>query len=316
MIIPIILLILGFALLLLGADWLVRGGSSLAKRFNVPEIVIGLTVVAFGTSMPELMVNLMSRLKGVTDITFGDAIGSNNFNILIILGITALLCPLVVKKATIWKEIPFALFVALLVMFLANDQWLNPRAIDMLSRWDGIIMLAFFGLFLIYTVHLSKTGAIEASNVKVYSLFLTIGFIVTGIVGLIAGGKVVITQAVIIAEQFGVSQKVIGLTIVAAGTSLPELATSVVAALKKHPDIAIGNIVGSNIFNLLFILGISSTISPLPYKIAFNQDFTLMLVATTLLFVYMFIPKKHRLDRWQGLLFILIYVGYCVYFLK
>ncbi len=316
MLIPIIYLILGFVLLILGADGLVRGASSLAKRINVPEIAIGLTVVAFGTSTPELIVNIFSSIKGASDIAFGNIIGSNNFNILIILGISAMICPLDVKKSTIWKEIPFALFVAILCLLLVNNKWFNPNAIDLLSRLDGLLMLGFFGLFLLYTLHLSKTGAITASNVKIYSLLLTIGLIVAGFVGLIFGGDLVVKQAIIIAKQFGISEKVIALTIVAAGTSLPELATSAVAAFKKHPDIAIGNIVGSNIFNLLLILGVSALINPPLYKTSFNIDFYLMIFSTALLFAYMFIARKHRLDRWQGVLFILIYVVYVVFLLK
>jgi cation:H+ antiporter len=310
------MLCFGIALLILGADWLVKGASSLAKRFNVPEIVIGLTVVAFGTSAPEMIVNIMSSVRGLSDIAFGNVIGSNNFNILIILGLSALLFPLEVMKNTVWKEIPFALAISILVLFLVNDKIFNPTAIDILSRLDGIILLAAFALFLHYNWQLSKTGALEGANVKTYPLAITIGSIVAGLVGLVWGGNIMVKQAVLIAHQFGISEKVIGLTIVAAGTSLPELATSAVAALKKHPDIAVGNIIGSNIFNLLLILGISSMIDPPAYQASFNMDFGLMIVATVLLFVFMFIPKRHRLDRWQGGLFVLIYVAYAVFLLK
>jgi cation:H+ antiporter len=316
MLIPILLLVLGFALLIAGADFLVRGASSLAKRFNVPEIVIGLTVVAFGTSMPELIVNIFSSIKGASDIAFGNIKGSNNFNILIILGISALIYPLDVKRDTTWKEIPFALLIGILGLILVNDRWFNYNATDVLSRIDGLVFLALFILFLLYTRNLSKKGVIEVSNVKVYTLLLTFGFVAAGFAALIWGGDIVVKQAIIIANQFGVSQKVIALTIVAAGTSLPELATSAVAAYKKHPDIAVGNIVGSNIFNLLFILGISSMIHPPVYKTSFNTDFYLMIFATALLFVFMFIPRRHRLDRWQGALFILVYIAYAVFLLK
>jgi cation:H+ antiporter len=316
MFIPILLLILGFVLLIVGADWLVKGACSLAKRLNVPEIVIGLTVVAFGTSTPELVVNVVSSFKGISDIAFGNIIGSNNFNILIILGISSLIYPLEVKKATVWREIPFALIISILFLALVNDNWVKPGHIDLLSRFDGLFLLLFFALFLLYTWKLSKTGIVESSKLKVYTLFMTIGFIIGGLLALIYGGEVVVKQAVLIAKELGISEKVIALTIVAAGTSLPELATSAVAALRKRPDIAIGNILGSNIFNLLLILGISSMIKPPIYNSSFNVDVYLMIFSTFLLFMYMFVPKKHRLDRWQGGLFILIYVAYAVFLLK
>jgi len=310
MLITIGLLVLGFAILLVGADWLVKGASSLAKRFNVPEIVIGLTVVAFGTSTPELCVNIISNLKGATDICFGDPVGSNIFNILFILGITALICPLAVKKNTVWIETPFALLAAFFVFLLANDAWFKPGSANGLSRLDSSILLLLFCVFLYYIWRLTKKGDVEVSDVKIYSVLLTIGAIVAGLAGLIVGGKIVVTQAVAIANMFGIDKKIIGLTIVAAGTSLPELATSVTAALKKHPDIAIGNIVGSNIFNILFILGTSSMIRPLPYRPAFNLDFYVMFIATVLLFIVMFTIKKHRVDRLEGAIFLLCYVGY------
>jgi cation:H+ antiporter len=316
MLISIIYLVLGFVLLILGADGLVRGASSLAKKMNVAEIAIGLTVVAFGTSMPELVVNVISSIKGASDIAYGNIIGSNNFNILIILGISAIIYPLEIKKTTTWKEIPFALFISVLALFLLNDRWINPNAVDVLSRFDSLIFMALFVLFLMYTWRLGKTVAVEASHVKIYSMVLTIGFIIAGFAGLIYGGSVVVKQAIIIAKEFGISEKVIALTIVAAGTSLPELATSAVAAWRKHPDIAVGNIVGSNIFNLLFILGISGLINPPLYKTSFNIDVYLMIFATALLFTCMFIPRRHRLDRWEGGLFIICYVAYLVFLLK
>ncbi len=316
MLITILLLALGFAILLVGADWLVKGASSLAKRFNVPEIVIGLTVVAFGTSTPELCVNIISNLNGATDICFGDPVGSNIYNILVILGITALICPLAVKKNTVWIETPFALLAAVIVMFLANDAWFNAGATNMLSRVDSAIMLLVFCAFLYYIWRLTKKGDVEVSDVKVYSVLLTIGAIITGLAGLILGGKIVVTQAVQIAESIGISQKIIGLTIVAAGTSLPELATSITAAVKKHPDIAIGNIVGSNIFNILFILGTSSMMRPIPYNPSFNTDFYVMFLATILLFIVMFTIKKHKVDRIEGAVFLLAYAAYIAFALK
>ncbi len=317
MILSISLLILGLGCLVLGAHWLVLGASSLAKRFNVPEIVIGLTVVAFGTSTPELIVNIVSSIKGSADIAFGNVIGSNNFNILIILGISAVIFPLTVKRNTTWKEIPFALLVSIAVLALVNDHWFVHTHPNTLTRLDGAILLGIFALFLAYNWKLSINSiGEEPSKVKSYSLFITIGSVAMGLGALILGGKLVVSSAVTLANFFGVSQKVIGLTIVAAGTSLPELATSAVAAFKKHPDIAVGNIIGSNIFNLLLILGISALIHPLSYQSSFNTDFYLMLFATFVLFVFMFIPRRHSLDRWQGGFLIGIYVLYTVFLLK
>jgi cation:H+ antiporter len=221
-----------------------------------------------------------------------------------------------VKKATTWKEIPFALLAAVIVMLLANDAWYRSGAVNQLGRWDSLILLTVFAVFLIYTWKLSKKGDVEVSDVKVYSILITIGAIVFGLAGLILGGKIVVTNAVKIAEAIGISQKIIGLTIVAAGTSLPELATSVTAALKKHPDIAIGNIVGSNIFNILFILGASSMMTPLPYHTSFNTDFLVMYVATIALFGFMFSSSKHKIDRWEGGLLVVMYILYTSIFLK
>ncbi len=315
MLLSIILLLAGFMILILGAHWLVKGASSLAKKLNVPEIVIGLTVVAFGTSTPELVVNIVSAVKGSTDISFGNVIGSNIFNILIILGIAALIYPLDVKKATTWKEIPFALLTSFVLLLLVNDRWYDSGATNLLSRGDGLILLGFFTLFLIYTHNLARQGAEVESQTTVYPLWLILGYIAAGFAGLILGGNLVVKYAVNLAHEIGISEKVIGLTIVAAGTSMPELATSAVAAYHRKSDIAVGNIVGSNIFNLLFIMGITAMIHPPAYNIAFNTDQYVMMFATLMLFLLMFNPKRHRLDRWEGGLLLAFYIGYAVIFL-
>ncbi len=316
MVLTVLYLSIGFALLIFGADLLVRGASSLAKRFNVPEIVIGLTIVAFGTSTPEMIVNIIAALKGAADISFGNIIGSNNFNILIILGISSLIFPLEAKSNTAWKEVPFALLSAVVLLFLVNDRWLNIDSVNILTRWDGIILLILFSMFLVYVFKLMSSDFTNDSDTKIYRLFTTIGFIIVGLAGLILGGNFVVKNAVVIAQQIGISERIIGLTIVAAGTSLPELATSVVAAIKKHPDIALGNVVGSNIFNILLILGITAIINPTSYQTAFNQDLYLMIFSTVLLFVLLFVPKKHKLDRYEGAIFLLMFVAYAVFFLK
>ncbi|MDZ4182544.1 MAG: calcium/sodium antiporter [Candidatus Cloacimonadaceae bacterium] len=316
MIAAVLYLILGVAFLILGANWLVKGASSLAKRFDVPQIVIGLTVVAFGTSAPELVVNIISSIKGAPDIVFGNVIGSNNFNILIVLGFGAIIFPMDVKHGTTWKEIPFALIITLLVIFLVNDAWFDASAVNVLSRIEGFVLLLLFGIFLAYNWHLSKAGMTGGGNIKVYSMFSTVVMILAGMAGLVAGGELLVRNAIIIAHGLGISEKVIGLTIVAAGTSLPELVTSAVAAFKKQHDIALGNVIGSNVFNLLFVLGVSSMIDPPRYQKAFNRDFGMTAVATALLFVFIFLPRRHRLGRWEGALLLVAYAVYAVFWLN
>lgn len=312
MIIEIILIVAGFALLIGGADLLVRGSSSLAIRMQVPEIVIGLTVVAFGTSTPELVVNLVSAFKGTSGIAFGNVIGSNVFNILGILGISALIWPLDVKKATTWREIPFALLTSFVLLIMANDAWFDKGAANLLTRGDGLILLGFFAIFLVYTHSLSKQGSDSESTSKRYPLLPSLGFILAGFAGLVIGGNFVVGSAVKLARLIGLSEAVIGLTIVAIGTSLPELSTSVVAALKKKPDIAVGNVIGSNIFNLLFIMGITTQVRSLPYEPVLNPGQYLMIGATVLLFIMMFNPRRHRLDRWEGAILTALYLAYTV----
>ena len=312
MVFQILILIFGFGLLIKGADWLVDGASALAKRYRMSDLAIGLTIVAFGTSAPELVVNSIASYQGHFNIVFGNVIGSNNFNLFIILGIAGLITPLVVQSSTVWKEIPFSWGAALLLFVFANDFVFPQTAI--LSRIDGVILLVLFGLFLYYVYkQLKGDPADVAITAKQYSLTKIWIFIVLGLTGLIVGGNLVVTNAVELATAFGVSEKIIGLTIVAAGTSLPELATSIVAAVKKNNDIAVGNIIGSNIFNLFLILGVSSLINPITYDKAFNTDLYLLLGGTILLFVAMFTGQKKKLDRWEAGLLVLFYSGYLVY---
>lgn len=316
MILAVFMILIGFGILIGGADLLVRGASSLAVKLKVPDIVIGLTVVAFGTSTPELVVNLVAAMQGTADIAFGNVIGSNLFNILGILGISALVWPLEVKSATTWREIPFALLTSFVLLILVNDSWFTPGAKDMLTMGDGFILLGFFAIFLVYTLDLAKQGMASESTAGKYPLLVIIAFIVAGLLGLILGGNMVVSYSVKLARLIGLSESIIGLTIVAIGTSLPELSTSLLAALKKKPDIAVGNVIGSNIFNLLLIMGVSSVISPLQYSKVFNPGQFLMIGATALLFLMMFNPKRHRLDRWEGAILVLIYVAYTAFMLK
>ncbi|HZX49690.1 MAG TPA: calcium/sodium antiporter [Candidatus Paceibacterota bacterium] len=310
--------LLGLPLLLKGADLLVDGGSSLAKRLGISSLVIGLTVVAFGTSMPELLTNIFASLSGATDIAIGNVVGSNIANILLVLGAAAVIFPLSVTKGTVWKEIPFALLAVVVLAFMANDMLLEGKLASEIGFIDGWVLLAFFGVFFAYVLAISKNGNghAEQNGIQQMSLKKAVIFCVLGIAGLAVGGKFVVDGAVAFAAMFHVSQALIGLTIVAVGTSLPELLTSVVAARKKNSDIAIGNVVGSNIFNVFWILGISAIIKPLPFSPVLNVDIAMVLLATFLLFIVMFIGKRHTLEKWQGAAFLVLYglyIGYLIF---
>lgn len=306
-----IFLIAGFVLLVKGADMLVDGSSSIAKRFGISDLIIGLTLVAFGTSAPELVVNLVSATQGNTDLSIANILGSNIANIFLILGVSSIIYPLSVSRATIWKEIPFALLAILVVGIMANDILFNGGAESLISRGDGLILLGFFMVFMSYIFSSVKNSSDEVvDEFKTFSNFKSIAFVILGLLFLVLGGNWVVESAVNIASLFGLSQSVIGLTVVAIGTSLPELATSVVAALKGKADIAIGNVVGSNIFNVFWILGITSVINPLPFSPSSNMDIFVATIANILLFVWMFVGKEKRIDRWQGIVFVILYVAY------
>lgn len=310
------LFVLGFILLIKGADLLVAGASSLANRLGISALVIGLTVVSFGTSAPELIVNLLASIQGDTDIAIGNIIGSNIANILLILGISAIIYPLAVQKGTVWKEIPFALLAVLVVLVLANDSFFDGSLTSALTRIDGFILIGFFAVFLYYIFSIARQPSNENQvdeQVAQYSTGKSVLMVSGGLVGLVVGGKWIVDGAVSIATQFGVSEALIGLTVVAVGTSLPELATSAVAAYKKNVDIAVGNIVGSNIFNIFWILGISATITPLPFSSKLGVDLGVVIVATLLLFLALFVGKRHVLERWQGWAFVSLYLLYIVF---
>lgn len=310
MIIPFILIIVGFASLIYGANWLVNGASSLAKKHNVSDLIIGLTIVSFGTSAPELVVNSLASYDGFSDIVFGNIIGSNNFNLFIVLGVTALVYPIAVQPSTAWKEIPISLFVTILLFAFANNFFANQNT-D-ISRADGAIMLLAFLFFLYYLFLQVKKSKPEVIDYEPMSNFKIWGLIIIGLGGLMLGGKLVVDNGVDIATQLGVSQKIIGLTIIAAGTSLPELVTSVVAAVKKNSDIAIGNIVGSNIFNILLILPVSALIHPIEYNTGFNQDLLILIGGTAFLIIAMVLGKKKRIDRWEAAILLGFYLFYSV----
>jgi cation:H+ antiporter len=311
----ILLLVVGFAILIKGADYLVSGASSLAKKYGISELAIGLTVVAFGTSMPEFIVSTIASFSGSNDVAFGNVIGSNNFNILFILGVCGLIYPLTCQLNTTWKEIPLSMLAAVVLFILVNDKMIFGAEIDILSRWESIILLIFFIGFLLYIWRSMKVeeGAAQNDQTKVYPPLQTTLMIIGGLVALIIGGTLVVNNSIDIANAMGISQKLIGLTIVAAGTSLPELATSAVAAYKKNSDIAVGNIVGSNIFNIFFILGLSGVINPITYNSAMNFDLYVLFGATIILFGAMFTGKQHKLDRWEAAIYLVAYFAYVAY---
>lgn len=312
--ISLIILAFGLAILIYGAEYLVKGASSLASRLGVPALAIGLTIVAFGTSMPELTVNLYAALTGATDIAIGNIVGSNIANILLILGISAIITPLAVKSSTVWKEMPFALLGGLMLLFLGADALISDTIPNMLTRGEGLVFIGVFVIFMYYVVGLARQNTVPSEeNVQVYSTLWSSLFIVAGLVGLILGGKLLVDQAVFLAGLLGLSQAVIGLTVVAVGTSLPELATSVIAARRGQVDIAVGNVIGSNIFNIFWILGLTAVIAPIPTPATFLPDVLFEIAVSVLLFSIMFVGRKHTITHWEGWTFLALYAGYVTY---
>lgn len=313
MILPFSLIIFGFVALIYGANWLVDGASALAKKYNVSDLVIGLTIVAFGTSAPELVVNSVASYDGLSDIVLGNIIGSNNFNLFIILGIASLVYPIAVQRSTIKGEIPISLLITIVFLLLANEFFLDANKV--ISRSDAILMLLLFGGFLFYIFRQMKLETRQETNHTSKPMTKIITLIILGFVGLILGGKLVVDNAILVATDLGVSQKIIGLTIIAAGTSLPELVTSVVAAMKKNSDIAIGNVIGSNIFNILLVIPISSLISPIVFRSNFNQEIGILIAGTLFVFSALVFSKSNKINRWHGFLllgFYLTYTGYLI----
>lgn len=311
----ILLLAAGFVVLIYGANKLVDAASDLALRLKVPPIVIGLTIVAFGTSAPELSVNLIAAARHSTDIALGNIIGSNILNVLLILGISSAIAPLTVKSNTTWIEIPLAFLSALVVLAMVSDIWLDQAGQGKVSRSDGIILLFFFIIFLVYNFQLARKGMgdEEAPETKLYSLPMAVFYILFGLALLVLGGRLIVDNAVALARLAGLSERLIGLTVVSIGTSLPELATSIVAARKKSTDLAIGNVVGSNIFNVFLVLGLSSIVYPIPITGGNIFDILVNILASALLFIFLFTGKGRRLERWEGILFLLLYLAYLIW---
>lgn len=321
MVIQIILMIVGFVLLIKGADFLVDGGSNIAKRFHIPELVIGLTIVSIGTSMPELVVSLTSAIEGHSDMSIGNIIGSNISNLLLILGICAIIKGLKFKKETKYFESPFAVLVTVLLFLMANNT-LNGQA-NLINRIEGIILIVFCIAFIVYNIIMARKGeqfdGIEEKEEKTSNMkskwFIpkSIALLILGIVFLKFGGDMVVNNASKLAASFGMSEKLISLTIIAIGTSLPELVTSVIATKKGEVDLAIGNIIGSCIFNIVLIIGVSSVIAPISFSITYNVDFIVLIVATVFLGLFPYIGKRDEMTRSNGMVYLLGYITYMAY---
>lgn len=310
----LLLLFAGFFPLIYGANLLVDNASSLAKRFNIPNIVIGLTIVAFGTSAPELVVNIFAAVEKNPDIVMGNVIGSNIFNVGMILAISAIIYPLAVKKTTTWIEVPLAFLAGVVVFILASDQLIDKASSSVVTRSDGLLLLLFFLIFLAYNYMLMLKGDYtEETTVKNVAPWKATLLLIAGLALLVAGGRMIVYGAVQVASSLGISQRIIALTIVSAGTSLPELATSIVAARKKNTDIAVGNIVGSNIFNIFLILGASAVIYPVTVASTAIVDMGMNLLLGLLVFLFIFTGKGRKLEKGEGIVMLILYLGYLIY---
>ena len=306
MILDILLIVVGVVMVLRGADHLTEGASALARRMNIPEIIIGLTIVAAGTSAPELFVSMVSALKGTPDLAVGTVVGSNTMNAMLIVGCAAMVAPMTISRNTVKKDIPFSVGASILLMLIALDTFL--------SRTDGIILLLGFAAFMAYTLMQAKQGQVEqTTEAKQQNPWLSVFYVVFGLVLLVVGSNIFVDSASGVAASLGISEGVIGLTVVAGGTSLPELATSVVAARKGQSAIAIGNVIGSNVFNILLILGLTATISPLEIEGITTFDMAVMLLSVAL--VWLFSYTRYTVERWEGLLLVggyLVYLGWLI----
>lgn len=314
--IDVLLIVVGVALVLWGADRLTEGASALARRMNVPEIVIGLTIVAAGTSAPELFVSLVSALKGTADMAVGNVVGSNIFNALLIVGCAAMVAPMVISRSTVKKDMPFAVLAAVLLLVVCLDTFQSASVNgNVISRFDGLVLLGGFAVFMVYTFRVAATksqhtGEGEDDDAAVVRMSVWKGglFVVAGLGCLIFGSNLFVDSATSVARQLDVSEGVIGLTIVAGGTSLPELATSVVAARKGQSAIAIGNVIGSNVFNVLLILGLTATISPMQLQGITVVDLSVMMVSVLMVWGFSF--TKYTVARWEGAVLVLVFLGY------
>ena len=314
MLLDLIFLAVGIFLLVKGADLLIDGSSNIARRFGIPEFVIGLTLVAFGTSLPEFTVNVAASIKRASEISLGNVVGSNIANILLILGISALINPISVHATFVKKEIPVNLFITLTLIAMANDVLLNHSPISQISRSEGIVLiLTFVGYMYFLVAYLEKLEVSDEDRDRLMHPVKAVIFTVLGLAGLILGAELTVDGAVNLAKALGVSEAVIGLFLVAVGTSLPELFASAVAAKKGNPDIALGNVAGSNIFNATLVLGTSAIINPIPVPDRANYDFLVLFVATLLLVISYFTGRKYTIDRKEGLAFLILYFAYALF---
>ena len=313
MIIYIIFILMGFYLLIKGADFLVDGASNLAKKFHIPTIIIGLTIVAIGTSMPELMVSSTASIEGHSDMSIGNIVGSNIANLFFILGVCSIIKPLKFQKNTEFVENFVTIFATLILLFFGNNTKTN-----IITRLDGIILLGCAGCFIIYNIYMAKKNInsiveFQDLNDEKVSIFKSLFYIIIGILALKIGGDVVVKYASKVAQMLGISEKIISITIVAFATSLPELLTSVNATIKGETDMAIGNIIGSQIFNIFLIIGTSAVLCPINYSLHYNFDITVLLIGTILFALFPFIGRKHYMTRFNGIVFVFIYVFYIIY---
>ncbi len=298
-----------------GADYFVKGAGSVSAKFGISTFVIGLTVVAVGTSSPEIFVNIIAAQNGATDLSIGNILGSNIANILLALGISALFAPLAMQSRTVWKEFPYSLLAGVMVFVLGADLMINGSGDNVITRSDGMVLLAFFVIFLVYTFGLSKMKDDNDTEeeMEVYGWLRSFIYIIGGLFALIVGGKAVVESATVLASMLGMSQNLIGLTVVAVGTSLPEIVTSVMAVRKGFVDMVVGGVVGSNIFNVFLVLGLTALVAPLQFgKDSITDAFFLMFISI-ILFMAMFVGKKHTLERWQGAIFVLLYAVYILF---
>ena len=308
----IFLLIVGLGLILAGANFLTDGSAALAQRFRVPEFIIGLTVVAVGTSTPELVVSVLSAIAGKSDVAIGNVVGSNIFNVFVILGVCALIRPLPLTAGNIRRDIPFGVITSLLLLALASDSFFRTGAADRIGRIDGVAMLLLYMALMWYTIRSTKRPETPAAAESKPGMagWLMAAMIVGGLAGLVFGGEMFLRSATSIARSLGISESVIAITLVAGGTSLPELASSVVSVVKGRPDIALGNVVGSNIANILLILGLCSTVVPLTPGGIDAVTLGAVVLSSLLLFAAAFTFRRRALDRWEGVLFLAIYGAY------
>ncbi len=314
MITQIFILIAGLLLILLGANWLVDGSSSIAKRFGLSEFVIGLTIVGIGTSTPEMVVSFMSAIQGKADMAVGNVVGSNIFNVLMIIGITALVSPLNITRSNLKRDIPLNILVTALLIFLGMNLTIFGQGQDQISRIDGAVLLAVFVWYMWQSFkNDSQEASDEESNIKQYNIAVSVLLIIAGLAGLVIGGRFFVNSATELAKMFGVSDKFIAITIMAAGTSMPELATCVVAAAKGRGQLALGNVIGSNISNILLILGGAALIHPLSMGGMTVMDLAVLSLTALSLLACAYMFKKKQIDRYEGVLLLLMEAGYMWY---